>query len=202
VLEIVPPYAQPEAFRGLDAFSHVWLIFVFHGLDGAGWRPTVRPPRLGGNRRIGVFASRSGYRPNPIGQSVVRLLNIEYHGRRTVLQLGGVDLLDGTPVLDIKPYLPYADAVAAARAGYAQEPPHVALDVTFCEPAETACRALDSGRYPQLRELIISLIGQDPRPAYRQSDGAKTYGVRLWDLNIRFTVSGTIAIVESIEPRP
>ena len=128
-LEVLPPYDRPEAFRELEGYSHLWLLWVFDALQpelettAPGWRPTVRPPRLGGNRRVGVFASRSPFRPNPIGLSLVRLLAIDYATPGISLQLQGLDLLEGTPVLDINPYLPYADRAAEARAGFAPEAP-------------------------------------------------------------------------------
>lgn len=199
VLEILPPYDQPEAFRGLVDFSHIWLLFVFHGLKRERWRPTVRPPRLGGNRRIGVFASRSGFRPNPIGQSVVTLLDVTMAEGGISLQLAGVDLLDGTPVLDIKPYVPYSDSIPDANAGYAARAPQERLMVAFTAEAEAACRKLDPDRYPDLRPLIINLLRHDPRPAYRETDASKRYGMRLWDLDVRFTVEDSVLTVEAIE---
>lgn len=122
-LELLPSYAQPEAVRGLEGFSHLWLLFVFHGIPAGHWQPTVRPPRLGGNQRMGVFATRSSFRPNPIGLSAVALERIEISAGRVVLHLAGVDVLDGTPVLDIKPYVPYADSIPEAVGGFANEAP-------------------------------------------------------------------------------
>jgi tRNA-Thr(GGU) m(6)t(6)A37 methyltransferase TsaA len=200
VLEIVPPFDKAEAFRGLDAFSHLWLIFVFHECRAHPWKATVRPPRLGGNRRVGVFASRSGFRPNAIGQSAVRLLSIERKKGALRLNLGGIDLLDGTPVLDLKPYLPYADAIPDAAAGYALEAPAGLKQVVFAAPAEQACRDLDPAVYPDLIALIAGLLAQDPRPAYKESDEDKEFGMRLWDLNVRFRVAGDQIVVESIAP--
>ena len=117
-LEVLPPYDRSEAFCGLEDFSHIWVTFVFHEAICTRWQPTVRPPRLGGNRRIGVFSSRSPFRPNPIGMSVVALEGISNIEGKIELQLAGVDLLDGTPVLDIKPYIPYADSLPDARSGF------------------------------------------------------------------------------------
>jgi len=199
VLEILPPYDRPEAFRGLATFSHIWLLFVFHGLDRDKWRPTVRPPRLGGNQRVGVFASRSGFRPNPIGQSVVALLDVRSENSTITLHLGGVDLLDGTPVLDIKPYVPYSDSIPQARGGFAATAPEERLTVAFAPQADAACRELDPAAYPDLKALILGLLHQDPRPAYKESGTAKQYGMRLWDLNVRFTVDGTTVFVDSID---
>lgn len=199
-LEIVPPFDKAEAFRGLDAFSHVWLLFVFHRCLPHPWKATVRPPRLGGNRRVGVFASRSGFRPNAIGQSPVKLLGIEREKGALCLHLGGIDLLDGTPVLDVKPYLPYADAIADATAGYAPGAPAGHKEVFFTAPAEQACTTFDPARYPDLKRLIAGLLAQDPRPAYKSADEGKQFGMRLWDLNIRFRVDGIQIVVESVTP--
>ncbi|MDA8138078.1 MAG: tRNA (N6-threonylcarbamoyladenosine(37)-N6)-methyltransferase TrmO [Desulfobacteraceae bacterium] len=198
-LEIIPPYDQREAFRGLESFSHLWILFVFHECYGLAWKATVRPPRLGGNRRVGVFASRSGFRPNPIGQSVVRLLSIERKKGRLLLTLGGIDLLNATPVLDIKPYLPYADAIPDATAGYAPEAP-APKPVVFSDQAEQACRQADPTAYPNLRTLIIGLLAQDPRPAYKHSNAEKHFGMHLWDLNVRFWADGDQIVVEHIGP--
>lgn len=185
-LDILPPFDQQEAFRGLESFSHLWILFVFHQCYQRPWKATVRPPRLGGNRRTGVFASRSGFRPNPIGQSVVRLLGLKRKQGILRMELGGADLLDGTPVLDIKPYLPYADAVSDADAGYAPDAPPTRFSVQFTPRAEQVCESLDPARYPDLKKLISGLLALDPRPAYKENDESREYGMRLWDLNVRF----------------
>jgi tRNA (adenine37-N6)-methyltransferase len=198
ILEIRPPYLQSEAFRGLAEFSHIWIIFVFHHGDHERWNPTVRPPRLGGNRRMGVFATRSGFRPNPIGQSVVSLTRIEAAKGRLALHLGGVDLLDGTPVLDIKPYLPYADCISNARAGYAHQPPKAEWGVQFSPGAAQSCRIFEN-RHPGLQALIARLLAYDPRPGYRPSQTNQAFGMRLWDLNIRFRFEADFILVEAIE---
>ena len=117
-LHLIAPYNQTDAVRGLEAFSHLWVVFVFHQTMEGGWRPTVRPPRLGGNARMGVFATRSTFRPNPIGMSLVELKGIRCQKDRVILELGSLDLVDGTPVIDIKPYLPFAEALPDARASY------------------------------------------------------------------------------------
>ncbi len=195
-LQLHPPYDRAEALAGLEAFSHVWLIFVFHGIDSGPRGLTVRPPRLGGNRRVGVFATRSMFRPNPIGLSVVRLDGIERGSDGVRLRLAGVDLLDGTPVLDIKPYLPYADSLPEAQAGYADNAPERLLDVAFADPVE---RMLDSrADGAELRRLIESVLGLDPRPAYRSGDGSgdpRIYGVRLQGVDVRWRVDGRKALV-------
>lgn len=198
-LELLPPYNRPEAVKGLEGFSHIWISFVFHGVKREEWRPTVRPPRLGGNQRIGVFASRSTHRPNPIGLSVVELSRIETAEGKVVLHLKGADLLDGTPVLDIKPYIPYVDSIPDALAGFADEAPQQRLSVRFSEAARQSCQQL-AAHYPRLQTLISETIGLDPRPAYQaQSDKHREYGVSLCGLNIRFAVEGKTAEVIAIE---
>lgn len=197
-LEILPPFRRIEAFRELDRFSHIWIIFVFHQCPQGTWNPTVRPPRLGGNKRVGVFASRSGFRPNPIGQSVVELTGIRKGAKELWLDLKGIDLLDGTPVLDIKPYIDYADHVQNARCAYAHHPP-TGMEVTFSTRAREACRRFEGPAYPQLESLITGLIAQDPRPAYKEGRPEETFGMRLWDLNIRFRVAGGSAEVIAIQ---
>ena len=165
------------------------IIFVFHQCCQNRRRSTVRPPRLGGNQRVGVFASRSGFRPNPIGQSVVELTAVERTRGKICLRLRGIDLLDGTPVLDIKPYLPYADCRPEAKAGYASARPKAGMTVRFTDAAAQTCRMLENRpTYPRLERLITDMLALDPRPGYADTHKKKAYGVRLWDLNIRFQV--------------
>ncbi len=198
-LIIEPPYSQPEAFRQLERFSHIWVLFVFHESVRRDWKPTVRPPRLGGNRRVGVFASRSGFRPNPIGQSVVELLSIVTTTNKIELNLGGVDLLDGTPVLDVKPYIPYADAIDGASAGYANQQPVAKWPVVFSEMAAHRCDKAQTSRYPDLKTLIVDLLSLDPRPGYQEENTSSRHGIRLWDLDIKFRFNGDHILVEDIE---
>lgn len=200
VLVIEPPFCRPEAFRLLETFSHVWILFVFHQSLHHHWKPTVRPPRLGGNQRVGVFASRSGFRPNAIGQSAVKLISINETKGQIELLLGGADLLDGTPVLDIKPYLPYADAISDANSGYVPDQPAALWDVVFSSEAAKACSRFEHSRYPGLKQLITELITLDPRPGYRQAPRSHCYGMRLWDLNVRFRFETDHILVESISP--
>lgn len=191
-LVLAPPY-RGDALRGIEAFSHLWLSFVFHEHLGRDWQPLVRPPRLGGNAKTGVFASRSTFRPNPMGLSVVELLAVD--AASGVLTLGGVDLVDGTPILDIKPYLPYADALPEARGGYAPEPP-AALNVAWLPEAQAALNALGKG---DLEGFISEVLAQDPRPAYKkQQVDERQYGVTLAGLNVRFRVHPQGVEVEEI----
>lgn len=199
VLEIHRPYQNHEAFRDLELFSHIWILFVFHRCLRAEWKATVRPPRLGGNRRVGVFASRSGFRPNPIGQSAVELISIEKSPGKIALHLKGIDLLDGTPVLDIKPYLPYADSLPQARHGFAPGPPPKAMPVRFSEATARTCRSLAAQSYPCLERLIVDLLALDPRPGYAPASEKRSFGMRLWDLNIKFQVHDDHIEVTSIE---
>lgn len=193
LLQLRTGFDRPEMFEGLEGFSHLWLTFVFHDCLGQGWRDRVRPPRLGGNRRVGVFASRSPFRPNHLGLSVVELLGIEQQdGLR--LRLRGADLLDGTPVLDIKPYLPYVDAIPGARAGFAPGPP-TALQVRF----SAQVRQKLAGDAP-LQRIIASVLAQDPRPAYQADDPGRLYGMRLAEVNVRFRIVAGVAEVVAVEP--
>lgn len=188
-----PMYRNPDALRGIENFSHLWLIWEFSEALRKGWSPTVRPPRLGGNTRIGVFATRSPFRPNPIGLSCVRLEQVcpdSKHG--TVLLVSGADLMDGTPIYDIKPYIPYADAHPEAVGGFAQEAPVPTLQVDF--PPQLLERVPEDRR-----QALISVLALDPRPSY-QDDPKRVYGMSFADRNIRFTVKGSILTVCAVEP--
>ena len=201
-LEILPPFDQDEAFKELDAFSHLWMIFVFHGIPSGKWKPTVRPPRLGGNRRTGVFATRSGFRPNPIGMSAVGLEKIVRRNGTLQLSLSGIDLLDQTPVLDIKPYLPYADSIPQAVGGFAAEAPQPSLSIEFTDQSRQACAKLEK-TYPGLSELIRQVLRADPRPAYMDKGNQKSeFGMRLHDLNVRWSVRQGAIVVEDIDTSP
>lgn len=180
-LELIAPYDRPEAVQGLEAVSHVWLLFVFHQALEAQPRLKVRPPRLGGNRSIGVFASRATHRPNGMGQSVVRLDRVE-PGK---LWLSGIDLLDGTPVLDIKPYVPYADQVPGAFNALADTAPPL-IQVQWAETALQQAQQ-HAGRLGEpLVALIEQCLAQDPRPAYQAPPPERQYGVKLWDVEVRW----------------
>lgn len=181
VLELLPPFDRPEAVEGLEGVSHVWLLFLFHQALESQPRLRVRPPRLGGNRYLGVFATRATHRPNGIGQSVVRLDGLE-PGR---LLLSGIDLLDGTPVLDIKPYVPYADSPPGAHNAIAEAPPP-ALVVSWADAARVQAEAHGQRLDEPLAELIEQCLAQDPRPAYQAPTPERRYGVRLWDVEVHW----------------
>ena len=176
-----PEYRDPSAFRGLEGFSHLWLIWEFS--RSRGWSPTVRPPRLGGNKRLGVFATRSPFRPNPIGLSCVRLVEVRQdRALGPVLVVAGADLMDGTPIYDVKPYLPYADCKPDAVGGFAAQPKGADLTVD-CPPA-----LLD--RVPEdKRSALLAVLAQDPRPQY-QDDPARVYGMAFAGTEVKFRVAG------------
>jgi tRNA-Thr(GGU) m(6)t(6)A37 methyltransferase TsaA len=195
-----PAYADPNALRGLEGFSHLWLIFAFHATAGEGWSATVTPPRLGGTTRVGVFATRSTYRPNPLGLSVVEFVGIEQRGKELRLKVRGLDLLDGTPVLDIKPYLPYVDAIPAARSAYADTAPG-GCAVLFSDEAAQQLEHLRAD-HPQLETLIRGVLAQDPRPAqHARREDDREYGMYLDHFNIRWRMQDGASLVLSIAPR-
>ncbi len=189
-----PPYRVPEALRGIEGFSHLWLIWEFSQNRKGGWSPTVRPPRLGGNRRLGVFATRSPFRPNPIGLSCVKLERLERDAPDgPVLVVSGADLADGTPIFDIKPYLPYADCHPEAVGGFAGETPGGALAVDI--PPELLSRVPGDRR-----EALLGVLAQDPRPPY-QDDPARVYGFGFAGLEVRFRVRDGVLTVVDVTPK-
>jgi tRNA-Thr(GGU) m(6)t(6)A37 methyltransferase TsaA len=220
VVELFAPYGCAEALQGLEGFSHLWLLYAFHQArrdrgDGPGaenWHATVRPPRLGGNRRIGVFASRAPFRPNGIGMSAVALEEVSCDGGKYCLHVRGADVLDGTPLLDIKPYVPYADAIAEAQGGFAHEQPAAELRVIFPPPLAAQIEQLQQQGYPGLRHLIEQILSQDPRPAYMAASeqaGAekpavaqspRTFGLRLYDFDLQWQVTRQGAEVLALLP--
>jgi tRNA-Thr(GGU) m(6)t(6)A37 methyltransferase TsaA len=186
-----PAYRNPAALRGLEGFSHIWLVWVFDQAVRAEWSPTVRPPRLGGNARLGVFSTRSPFRPNPIALSAVTLAGMEETREwGTVLRVRGADLMDGTPILDIKPYLPYADCRPEALGGFASVPAGETLAVE-CPPE------LWEKVPPQRREALRAVLALDPRPRY-QEDPGRVYGFGFAGLEVRFSVEGGVLRVREI----
>jgi len=186
VIQLVAPWDRPEAVRGLEEFSHLWVICGFHQIPSGQAKPTVRPPRLGGNERIGVFASRSPFRPNPIGLSVVKLEKVS----PGVIEVSGVDIVDGSPVYDLKPYLPWAEAFPEAKAGFAAARPEKSTRVLFAVPEPPG----------ELRGLIAATLELDPAPAYREKTaGPCEYGMRLAGHEVRWRLdpqSGTATVFE------
>jgi tRNA-Thr(GGU) m(6)t(6)A37 methyltransferase TsaA len=195
VLELVAPFDQGDAVQGLEQVSHVWLLFLFHQALEDKPRLKVRPPRLGGNQSMGVFATRATHRPNGIGQSVVKLDKVEA-GR---LWLSGIDLLDGTPVLDVKPYVPYADVIADARNGMAAAAPEL-IPVQWGDAALAQAREHGVRLEEPLIELIGQCLAQDPRPAYQTPTPERRYGAQFWDLDVRwhYPQPGVICVLEVV----
>lgn len=187
-----PEYRNPDAVRGLEDFSHIWLIWQFSRAVREGWSPTVRPPRLGGNRRMGVFATRSPFRPNALGLSSVRLDRVELDpALGPVLHVSGADLMDGTPIFDIKPYLPYTDSHPQATGGFTDGLAHEPLTVE-CSPALLEHIPADS------REGLLGVLAGDPRPRY-QEDPQRVYGLSFAGRNVKFTVDGDRLTVIAVE---
>ena len=187
-----PEYRNPDALRGLEGFSHLWLIWQFSQAVRKDWSPTVRPPRLGGNTRMGVFATRSPFRPNPIGLSCVGLAGVELHTPQgPVIHVTGADLMDGSPIYDIKPYIPYADCRPQAVGGFASTPKEATLEVEISQEL--------LAQVPQeLREALLGVLAQDPRPTY-QHDPERVYGMAFAGLEVRFTVDGDVLYVRAVE---
>ena len=192
-VDFEPEFRNPEALRGIDGFSHLWLIWEFSQNRREGWSPTVRPPRLGGNVRMGVFATRSPFRPNPIGLSCVQLDRVEWDGPQgPVLRVLGADLMDGTPIYDIKPYVPYADCRPEATQGFAPPDTNRRLEVEI--PEELL------NRVPKThRAALQGVLAQDPRPAY-QRDPERIYGFGFAGLEVRFSVQDGVLRVEEVRP--
>ena len=187
-----PAYRNPEALRGIEGFSHLWILWQFSQAVRQDWSPTVRPPRLGGNTRMGVFATRSPFRPNAIGLSCVRLLSVEHtQDMGTVLHIGGADLMDGTPIFDIKPYIPYCDAHPEAMGGFTQDAGDFILEVDFPENLKQRLPA-------EKQEAICQVLSHDPRPSY-QKDSDRVYGLSFAGFDIRFTVKDTVLTVVDVQ---
>lgn len=182
-----PPFDREDAFAGLEGVSHIWLQFLFHENAQQVWRAKVRPPRLGGNRSLGVFATRSPFRPNGLGLSVVRYLGWVREKGELCINIAGLDLLDQTPVVDIKPYVPYADLVLEATNAVAEAAPSL-VPVGFSVEAVHKCAALTLASGLDWRQLVVEVLQQDPRPAYHKPLSGRIYGCRLFDHNVRWTV--------------
>ena len=188
-----PEFRNADALRGIADFTHLWIIWQFSEAVRSGWSPTVRPPRLGGNTRMGVFATRSPFRPNNLGLSCVRLLGVEHTAQfGTVLHVAGADLMDGTPIFDIKPYIPYADAHPEAAGGFTDSAGDYLLDVNFPEPLLAMLPA-------DKRDAAIGVLSHDPRPSY-QTDSGRVYGLTFAGIDIRFTVSEKVLTVLEVSP--
>lgn len=187
-----PEYRNNDSLRGIEDFSHLWIIWQFSEAVRQGWSPTVRPPRLGGNTRMGVFATRSPFRPNNLGLSCVRLLDVEHTEKYgTVLHVGGADLMDGTPIFDIKPYIPYSDCKPDASGGFTDQAADFLLTVDF--PEELL------GKLPeQKREAAIGVLSHDPRPSYQKNE-ERVYGLTFAGFNIRFMVRDKLLTVLAVE---
>jgi len=184
-LEMLPPCNRLEMLKGLEQFSHIWLCFLFHQTLEEGWKKTVRPPWLGGKEKVGVFASRSPHRPNHLGLSAVRLVKIKRERKKLILDLAEIDLLDGTPVIDIKPYIPYSDRLDGATNGYSNPLPEPVVEVVFSEEASVFCQRYEQKTGRGLGRLIEETLALDPRPAgHRNKTGE--YGTLFWDVNVRW----------------
>lgn len=191
---LVPPYNDPNIVKGLQEFSHIWLIFNFHATQAQGWKSQVRPPRLGGNKKIGVLATRSTFRPNSIGMSVVKLDGINITPNALEIDISSLDLLDKTPIIDIKPYISYSDAIPEATSSYASTAPENNMNIIFQQQAMHTLFTIKD-KYDNLEELITQVLMQDPRPAYKKNTiDNKVYGMNLFDLNIQWQLSSTNTI--------
>lgn len=200
-IELQAPWNRQEALQGLEGFSHIWVVFVFHEAikPVEQWRPTVRPPREGAKRQ-GVFATRSPYRPNPIGMSVLAYQGWEKRNGKLMLKVSGLDLLDQTPVLDIKPYLPYADALTNAHGGFAATPPDESvLPIEFSQQAQDTLKENQS-HYPNLEKLITSTVKHDIRPVhFGNIQARKEFGLKLYQFDIQWKLEGDKIFVTSIK---
>lgn len=188
-----PEYRNSDALRGIEDFSHLWIIWQFSEAVRQGWSPTVRPPRLGGNTRMGVFATRSPFRPNNLGLSCVKLLGVEHTEKYgTVLHVGGADLMDGTPIFDIKPYIPYSDCKPKASGGFTDHAGDFLLEVDF--PQELLKKLPE-----EKQKAAVGVLSHDPRPSYQKS-ADRVYGLNFAGFDIRFTVNENRLTVQAVEP--
>ncbi|MBB5212125.1 tRNA (N6-threonylcarbamoyladenosine(37)-N6)-methyltransferase TrmO [Microbulbifer hydrolyticus] len=196
-LELLPPFNDPDAVAGLEQHSHLWLTWQFHQVAGQ-WSPKVRPPRLGGNKKLGVFATRSPFRPNNIGLSVVRLVEVRIQPKVELI-VAGADLLDGTPILDIKPYIPYADSIASATSELAESAPEGA-SVHLPDEIVQVAQGYRDDWGTDLAALIRQVLAQDPKPAYQQPDPQRIYGMELCGFNLQWRYAGDEIQVVRLAP--
>ncbi len=197
-IELFKPFYSPDSVKGLEEFSDIWLIFGFHQNNNDSWRPLVRPPRLGGNKKIGVFASRSPFRPNSLGLSRVELREVVIKNNQASLIISCPDIVDGTPIYDIKPYIHYADSNNEALCGFAQEEPETDIKVNFLPDVLLEISKLEYSDYVNLKAIITEVLMQDPSPAYKDKSSLKKYGFRLFDLNIVWTQLDNHITIEQI----
>ena len=198
IIELNKDFTDFDCLRGIDQFTHLWIIYFLHETAPQGWAPTVQPPRLGGKKKVGVFSSRAAFRPNPIGISAVKYIEHFKKDRSLHIKISGMDILDGTPVLDIKPYIPYADSIPNADGGYASEKPKQGLIVEFSDDAEKKISAFEAER-ENLRSLIVQVLSLDPRPAWGINTlDQKQYGATIFDINIKFQVHGEAVLVTEL----
>ena len=197
-IELLPPYNQIEVTRGLEDFSHLWLSFVFHLHVGKGWNTMVKPPRLDGKQRFGVFATRASFRPNPIGQSLVELDSIEQDEARILIHIRGADLLDQTPILDIKPYVPYTDSLPTASGGFTDTVSEELFEVLFSEQAKADCQQAQR-QYPEIETFIRQLLSLDHR-AYFYKKIEKVYSSRVYDYDLKWQINDQQVTVLALTP--
>lgn len=200
VIEFEPDYTDANILRGIEEYSHLWLCFLFHENLDAGWKPTVKAPRLGGNQKMGVLATRSTFRPNGMGMSVVKNKGVEFNKGTLKLHVEGVDLLDGTPIVDIKPYLPYADSLPTAEANWLNTTSVPQRSVSLSSKATQQLKSL-RGAPSDLVPLLEGILAQDPRPAYKQSveNDDKIYAVQVYEYDVHWQVINGDVLVSSIE---
>ena len=199
IIELNKDFTDFDCLRGIDQFTHLWIVYFLHETASQGWAPTVQPPRLGGKKKVGVFSSRAAFRPNPIGISAVKYIEHFKKDRSIHIKISGMDLLDGTPVLDIKPYIPYADSIPTAGGGYASEKPKQVLIVEFSDSAEKKLSAFEAER-ENLRSLITQVLSLDPRPAWEINTlDQRQYGATIFDINIKFQIHGEAVLVTELQ---
>lgn len=198
IIEFVPPYNDPDCIAGLEECSHIWLHFIFHQCIEQGWKAKVRPPRLGGNKKMGVFATRATHRPNAMGMSVVKLDSVETTQGHVSLHVSGLDLIDGTPIIDIKPYIPYSDSIEHAVYPFAQVAPK-SIPVVFSKAAQKTLSNNEA-----LQTLISQVLSQDPKPAFHKIDNSRIYGAKLENMNVTWVYdvkdNEEIIEVKAVEP--